>query len=65
VDFDTSKTYATELPLEESKQPTFVEPKPNEYIFLIDRSGSMCGTINLARQALQLFLQSLTPGSTF
>lgn len=43
----------------------FVEPKQNEYIFLIDRSGSMYETINLARQALQLFLQSLSFGSTF
>ena len=40
-------------------------PKLNEYIFIIDRSGSMEDTIKLARQALQLFLQSLPFGSTF
>jgi len=37
-----------------------------EYIFLIDRSGSMSGeTIKLAREALILFLQSLPTGSKF
>jgi hypothetical protein len=66
VDFDAEKSYAAECEQEEeTKEPVFVDPKPNEYIFLIDRSGSMCNTINLARQALQLFLQSLTVGSTF
>ena len=48
IDFDTSKTYAS-AEAEESKETMFVEPKPNEYIFLIDRSGSMHNTINLAR----------------
>ena len=37
----------------------------NEYIFLIDRSGSMHHTIKLARQALILFLYSLPAGSKF
>lgn len=41
--------------LEETKEPV-VEPKANEYIFLIDRSGSMDDTIKLAREALKLFL---------
>ena len=36
-----------------------------EYIFLIDRSGSMTYTIGLAREALTLFLYSLPAGSKF
>lgn len=67
VDFNPEKTpevKATDEE-EETKEPVFVEPKQNEYIFLIDRSGSMYDTIKLAREALKLFLQSLTLGSTF
>lgn len=45
---------------EESK-----EVQRAEYIFLIDRSGSMYRTIELARQALILFLFSLPAGSRF
>jgi len=57
VDFDAAKTYSVNSETdEESKEPVYVEPKQNEYIFLIDRSGSMQNTIKLARQALQLFL---------
>jgi von Willebrand factor A domain-containing protein 5 len=38
----------------------FLEPKLNEYIFVIDRSGSMWGQpMNLAKEALLLFLHSL------
>lgn len=38
----------------------------DEYIFLIDRSYSMSGTfINLAKEALMLFIQSLPYGSRF
>mmetsp|Transcript_28937 Transcript_28937/g.27868 ORF Transcript_28937/g.27868 Transcript_28937/m.27868 type:complete len:99 (+) Transcript_28937:390-686(+) len=40
--------------------------KPSEYIFLIDRSGSMCGkSIELAVEALKLFVHSLPWGSKF
>jgi hypothetical protein len=35
-----------------SEEEIIVPPKLNEYIFLIDRSGSMHDTIVLARQAL-------------
>ena len=41
------------------------EGECQEYIFLIDRSGSMYNTINLAREALQLFLYSLPAQSKF
>ncbi|CDW90556.1 von willebrand factor type a domain containing protein [Stylonychia lemnae] len=41
-------------------------PKEYEYIFFIDRSGSMSGTrISLAVKALQLFLHSIPFGSKF
>ena len=36
-----------------------------EFIFFIDRSMSMYNTIQLARQALTLFLYSLPAGSKF
>ena len=50
---------------EESKEEDF-SPKLFDYIFLIDRSGSMSGTpITLAVKALKLFLHSLPIGSRF
>ena len=43
-----------------------IAPKVQDYIFLIDRSGSMSGSpIQLAVGALKLFLHSLPIGSKF
>lgn len=43
-----------------------IAPKVQDYIFLIDRSGSMSGSpIQLAVEALKLFLHSLPIGSKF
>lgn len=43
-----------------------IDPKVQDYIFLIDRSGSMGGQpIQLAVGALKLFLHSLPIGSKF
>ena len=43
-----------------------IAPKVQDYIFLIDRSGSMSGSpIQLAVGALKLFLHSLPLGSKF
>ena len=42
-----------------------VENPNQEFVFLIDRSGSMYNTIGLARDALQLFIQSLPLGCKF
>eukprot|EP00347_Sterkiella_histriomuscorum_P017977 403347255 len=69
IDTDPSLIY--EEPQEvtqrfEDEEDLVVEPKLLEYIFLIDRSGSMSGKrIKLAVQALQLFLHSLPMGCKF
>ena len=71
IDFNPDNKYniPVEKVEEESKEPdqdsNLLEQKLNEYIFLIDRSGSMEETIKLARQALQLFIQSLPFGAKF
>lgn len=53
VDFSADQKYDVKVEdQEESKEPVFVEPKQNEYIFLIDRSGSMYNTIKMANRAL-------------
>ncbi len=71
IDTETNKTYEinpSDLALEqeeESKEEDF-SPKLFDYIFLIDRSGSMSGTpMTLAVKALKLFLHSLPIGSRF
>jgi hypothetical protein len=50
----------SELEIEEVKDSI-----SEEYIFLIDRSGSMDDAIMLVREALQLFVQSLPFGCYF
>jgi hypothetical protein len=55
IDFDAGKSYESNLFDEEEKEPQeslVVEPMPSEYIFLVDRSGSMDNTIGLVRKAL-------------
>lgn len=51
---------------EEEEEDEYVEIKPSEFIFLIDRSGSMTGDrISLAVEALKLFVHSIPYGSKF
>jgi len=68
VDMDGKKIYDQKVDNEESDNGDYLElePKVYEYIFLIDRSGSMDGDpMVLAVQALKLFLHSLPEGSKF
>jgi Mg-chelatase subunit ChlD len=51
---------------DEEEDEEVIDIKPCEYIFLIDRSGSMSGQrINLAVEALTLFVHSIPYGSMF
>lgn len=58
LDTDYDKEYYQPIEIEE------LEPK--EFVFILDRSGSMWGTpINVAKEALKLFVKSLPEGSYF
>jgi len=65
---DGSTVYDPKIEQDEDEDDGFLElePKLYEYVFLIDRSGSMSGNpMDLAVQALKLFLHSLPEGSKF
>jgi len=66
INMKTSKEtpIAKKAKLKMKMKKSEVEPNLNEYIFLIDRSGSMSGQkIKLAAEALRLFVHSLPVGS--
>lgn len=65
VDFDHDIKYTQPQTDDGDEEVEQVEAAKREYIFLIDRSGSMRQSILLARQALMLFLQSLDFGCHF
>lgn len=67
IDTSQSALYDPKVEEEEESDDIFaIEPKLYEYVFLIDRSGSMSGTpMKLAVEALILFLHSLPIGSKF
>ncbi|CAK9092070.1 von Willebrand factor A domain-containing protein 5A (Breast cancer suppressor candidate 1) (BCSC-1) (Loss of heterozygosity 11 chromosomal region 2 gene A protein) [Durusdinium trenchii] len=65
---DAGLLYAVLYPEEKSLQHLWpsTEDLPKEFVFLLDRSGSMQGAaISAARSALQLFLRSLPVGCRF
>lgn len=67
MDEDTGLLYAVLYPEEKALQHLWPsEDLPKEFIFLLDRSGSMQGSaISAAQSALQLFLRSLPLGCLF
>eukprot|EP00347_Sterkiella_histriomuscorum_P019333 403342045 len=63
---DDTINQPNEIQMNQDDEDDYLEPKLYDYIFLIDRSGSMRGKrIRLAVQALQLFLHSLPMGCKF
>jgi len=67
MDEDTGLLYAVLCPEEKALEHLWpAEDLPKEFIFLLDRSGSMQGSaISAAQSALQLFLRSLPLGCLF
>lgn len=67
IDEETGLLYAVLYPEEKVLQHLWPsEDLPKEFIFLLDRSGSMQGSaISAAQSALQLFLRSLPVGCLF
>lgn len=64
IDTDPDKFYISQEGVAEEDE--IVDIKVYDYVFVIDRSGSMGGPpIKLAVEALQLFLHSLPIGSKF
>jgi hypothetical protein len=64
--YDENSKTENDLDEEELEEEKEIELENNEYIFLIDRSGSMDGKrIKLAKEALKLFLHSIPYGSKF
>ena len=65
IDMNPALRYKIVPQEDEDDEEQYAEPKLCEYIFLIDRSGSMYNTITLANEALKLFLHSIPYGSYF
>ena len=64
IDTDPNLTYK-HFQNEDNDEEESKQDDTKEYVFVIDRSGSMYYSIKLARRALKLFLQSLPYGSKF